>query len=216
MKVKVITVATYESPGLKMLKKSMDKHHLDYHILCRGEKWRGFGMKVIETVKYLKSLTHDYTHFIFVDAYDVVFLGDMDRIEARYRALDGGVIFSGEKGCWPDPGKAEQYPGNPSAWRYLNSGSYMAPIQDFLEFVSHYDISDEVDDQRYFTNIFLQNYTGDKIKIDSKCMLFQSIAFEEPRDFELTDSLRNSKHGTEPLIIHGNGRTNMSKIYNLI
>ena len=213
MKVKVITIATYDGLGLAMLKKSMYDNNIDYVVLGQGESWKGYGMKIIETVNYLKHLSAEYTHFMFVDAYDTYFLDNMKKVEEVYRNnWNDKIVFSTEKACWPNPEKSILYPLCTSPWQYLNSGGYMAPVATFLHFISHYKpVEYTDDDQAYYTDLFLSG----GIELDSECRMWQSIAFEADGDFSYNGKLKNNFTSSEPIIIHGNGRTLMDKIYKL-
>lgn len=229
MRIKVITVATHDGPGLKALRKSMDRLSIDYTVLGLGETWRGFGMKVILTRNYLRDLqdasgNRFYTHFIFVDGNDTLFLKPI----THYK---GGIIFSTEKNCWPDAEKAAYYhPGRfkdddaynkymqdrarKSPWMFLNSGAYIAPISEYLAMVDQYPIDYADDDQRYFTNIYL---TSDKIRLDTECRIFQSYAFCAPDDFTIRpNKVINNHTKTAPAVIHFNGKCIDPKIYAMI
>lgn len=207
MRIKVITVASHESEGLATLRKSAANHRMDLTVLGLGQGWRGFGSKIILTYEYLKTLT-DYTHFIFVDAYDTLFLHPVT-------AAPDYILFSCEKHKWPDANI--EYPmrtGVWTPWKYLNSGSYIAPIKDYLELIEANSVNFADDDQRYFTSLYINS---DKIKLDTQCRLFQSYAFLQPGDFTLTpDSLHNNITGTDPAIIHFNGKCLEPKIYAMI
>lgn len=215
MKTKVVTVATHNAPGLEKLIKSCKKFDIDLTILGMDEEWTGFSKKIRDTYNYAKSIQEDYTHILFVDAYDIIFLDTLSTIESEYLFwYKDLIVFSAEKGCWPDAGLAASYPVSTSSWNYLNSGSYIAPIPAFIDMVDKYVLKPAHDDQAYFTNIFL----NDKIiTLDYNCILFQSTAFAGEDDFTYTeDSLINNKQHTSPLIAHGNGKTPMDKIFNLI
>lgn len=204
MKIKVISVGTQETSGLKAMRQSAIRHGMDLTVLGLGEPWRGFGMKIILTAEYLKTL-EGYTHFIFIDAYDTLFLKPII-------TYPGGIIFSTEKHKWPNP--SAPYPPTDKVWAYLNSGSYIAPVINFLEIVEKNPVKYEDDDQGYFTNLYLK---GEPIELDTECALFQSYAFEQPGDFALSDGLlTNNITKTKPAIIHFNGKCQNQKIYNMI
>jgi hypothetical protein len=206
MRLKVITVATHDNHGLQMLRKSLDLGGMDYVILGLGEPWHGFGTKIILTRDYLRTLT-GYTHFIFVDAYDTVFLKPITDYE-------GGIIFSTEKNCWPDVDKAKEYPVTAGPFRYLNSGCYIAPIDEYLQLTDQFPVDYTDDDQRYFTNIYLK--TG-AIKLDNDCKLFQSYAFTDQNDLTiLPDKVINKHSQSEPAVIHFNGKCFDPKIYAML
>src|SRR6478752_3200455 len=205
-KIKVITVATQDNHGLQMLRKSLDLAGMDYTVLGMGEPWRGFGTKIILTRDYLRTLT-GYTHFIFVDAYDTVFLKPITDCE-------GGIIFSTEKNCWPDIDKAKEYPKTEGPFRYLNSGCYIAPIDVFLQLIDQFPVDYVDDDQRYFTNIYLMT---DKIKLDTDCNIFQSYAFTDHNDLAIEPGKVINKHSqSEPAVIHFNGKCFDPKIYAML
>lgn len=204
MRLKVITVATQENYGLKMLRRSLDLAGMDYTVLGIGESWRGFGTKVILTRQYLRTL-EGYTHFIFVDAYDTLFLKPITDYE-------GGIIFSSEKNCWPDYNAP--YPESKAIFRYLNSGCYIAPIDEYLALTDQFPIDYSDDDQRYFTNIYLKS---GKIKLDTDCRLFQSYAFTDHNDLTLYhNKIINNHSQSEPAAIHFNGKCLDPKVYSMI
>lgn len=214
MKTKVITVATNEAEGLERLKNSCAIHDIDLEILGMGNSWMGFGSKIIWTKEYLEIL-EGYTHFIFIDAYDVLFFEKLEEIEYLYEEFyKDKILFSGEKGCYPDWDLMSVYPEADSEWKYLNSGSYMAPIDSFLKLFEKYPVKFSDDDQRYFTNIFLND---NKIILDTKCIIFQSIAFQANDDFIFSaNKVINNKTKSMPSIVHGNGRTDLTKFYSLL
>lgn len=214
MKTKVITVATMMLPGLERLKESCENFGIDLEVLGMDTQWKGFGTKILLTKEYLEKL-EGYTHFIFIDAYDVLFINTLKNIEREYNLFyPDKIVFSAEKGCWPDAGLAGSYPETDSEWKYLNSGSYMAPIQPFLELLNQYPVKYQEDDQLYFTKIFLNS---DKIVLDVNCDLFQSVAFEVEGDLKVAKTkVINNKRFSFPMIIHGNGKTPLDKFLPLI
>ena len=203
-KIKVVTVATRETPELKALIRSAKSNGMDLTVLGLGEKWQGFGTKIILTRDYLQTL-EGYTHFIFVDAYDVLFLKPITELPNK-------ILFSAEKACYPDWNKAELYPPNKSQWKYLNSGTYSAPIKEYLELIANNPVTFDVDDQRYFTDIFLKG----GIELDYNCKLFQSFAFSADADFTITDTITNNLTNTQPSIIHFNGKCLDKNIYKMV
>jgi hypothetical protein len=213
MRTVVITVATKEDEGLDRLKYSLERKGIDLVILGKKSRWKGFGTKIILLQQYLKLLA-GYTHFIFVDAYDVIFLDGLENIEKIYDArFQDQIVFSTEKNCWPDPTLANSYPENESLYKYLNSGSYMAPIEKFLNLLKEYSVGYADDDQLFFTNVFLKG----NITLDYNCEIFQCYSFIAEGEFEYKSGrLINKNTGTEPSIIHGNGRTDMTKIIDLL
>jgi lysyl hydroxylase/galactosyltransferase/glucosyltransferase/procollagen-lysine,2-oxoglutarate 5-dioxygenase len=74
----------------------------------------------------------------------------------------------------------------------------------------------EDDDQRWYTDTYLNLINQcDWIGLDY-CNMFQSIAFESEGDFEIRyGRLYNKITHTFPMFIHGNGKTDMTKFYAL-
>ena len=208
-RIKVITVATQDTPHLQALIRSAKRCGMDLTVLGLGETWQGFGMKVILTREYLKTL-EGYTHFIFVDAYDTLFLKHIAEVPDY-------LFFSTEKHCWPDASKAKLYPEAKSIWKYLNSGVYSAPINQWLEITDKFQVNYGDDDQAYFTNIFIQSCHSVLaiFELDYNCTLFQSYAFKSDTDFTISETLTNNITKTQPAIIHFNGKCHEQKIYNM-
>lgn len=216
MKTKIVTVATRPDPGLDILIESMEKFGLDYVVLGQNQQWKGFGTKIILLAKYLAKISAEYTHVIFVDAYDVIFLSGIEEIEKHYvNNWSDKIVFSAELNCWPCAELADQYPPSDSLWRYLNSGSYIAPISRLLDLFKTYPPTYEMDDQLYFTKILLDQQCS--MLLDTECILFQTTAFCYNNEYGAEQGrLINNMKGTKPVIIHGNGRTPMDKVYELL
>jgi hypothetical protein len=200
MRVKAITVYSHESPRLEALRLSAAKSGVE--LMAIQTSWKGFGTKIIELRNYLKTIQGEYTHFIFVDAYDTLFL--------KYPQIPDKILFSTEKHKWPDVNAA--YQETNEAWPYLNSGCYCAPIDAYLELTEKYPCEYDIDDQRYFTNIYLND---NKIELDTKCEIFQSYAFESEGDFTL-NPFKNNVNNTSASVIHFNGKCYNEYFYNMI
>lgn len=200
-RIKVITVATRETKELRALQRSAARCNMDFTVLGLCEPWLGFGMKVIYTRDYLSRLS-GYTHFIFVDAYDTLFLKHIAEVPDC-------ILFSTEKNCWPNP--AALYPESKAIWKHLNSGIYSAPIEAYKALIDSNPIVNSVDDQGYFTGLYLAG-NG---KLDIECSLFQSYAFKADTDFTIGDTFVNNVTGSQPSIIHFNGKCHDETIYNM-
>ena len=86
-------------------------------------------------------------------------------------------------------------------------------MEDFMKLFEQNPVRFEDDDQRWYTDRFLERRSS--ISLDY-CNIFQSVAFEVEGDFTLTyNRLYNNKTHTFPMFIHGNGKTDMTKFYQL-
>jgi len=217
MKVKLLTVCTDPSnEALQILKYSLEKYVWDYEVLVAPE-WKGFGTKLLTIYDYLQ--TSDIDAFFFCDAYDCAVLGDMD--EALYNIqLHYGfdkMVFGAERGCWPEGAYECHYePKLDHGFNYLNSGVYYSPKDKFLSLMNRNTPQYSDDDQLYFTKEYL---FGDKenIVLDQNCEVFQCYSFIDDGDYLYHNyRLENMKTESLPVIVHGNGRADLSPIYKMI
>ena len=206
--MKAISVASREVET-QILEKSLAKFGWDYKIIIC--EWKGFGTKIIELYKYLKTL-EGHTHFVFTDAYDTCVMGSPDEI--KIKDFDG-IILSAEKNCWPDVNLIGKYPIVDNDWKFVNSGGIMGSIQTFIKIYESDIPNYDSDDQRWWTKQFLKH---PNIHLDSDCEIFQSIAFANQTDFgwQYPNRIYNNITHTFPIFIHGNAKTDMTQVYERI
>lgn len=193
--------------GWLKLEKSLKQHGWSYHPIVR--EWKGFGTKVIGLYEYLCST--DIHEFMYLDAYDNYCIASPH--EFRFKKKDYPMIVSSEKGCYPDTHKMGMFPVVNHEWKFLNSGQVYGNKEHFINVYNSNPPRFEDDDQRWYTDRYLA--MPDKIGLDY-CNIFQSVAFEIEGDFTLTyNRLYNNKTHTFPMFIHGNGKTDMTKFYQL-
>ncbi len=71
------------------------------------------------------------------------------------------------------------------------------------------------DDQWYFSMQYL--FGRWPINLDNNCDVFQCYSFIEDGDYTVAEKrVLNNKTGTMPLFFHGNGKTDMTKINELL
>jgi len=185
----------------------------------------------IMTMLY-KGLLHlkkeGYTHVIYSDAADTYFLKSFEPGDS--------LLISAEKACFPDGELAEVYPKTLTPWKYVNAGNWCGPIDFAIEFFERYKLNSHqgkhANGQREWHHAFLQSQKDNlNIHLDYQCLFMQSIAFEDPGDFSILidrklqewptvvndyPKIINNITKSQPCVFHGNGRTNMDWIYNLI
>ncbi|MGL4791572.1 MAG: glycosyltransferase domain-containing protein [Anaerotignaceae bacterium] len=150
--------------------------------------------------------------FIYLDAYDNYCIAPPDEFNYKHRG-GTGLIISTEKGCYPDIQNMGKFPSVPHEWKYLNSGQIYGRRDVFMNLYEQNPVQFEDDDQRWYTERYLEKRSS--ISLDY-CNIFQSVAFEVEGDFTLTyNRLYNNKTHTFPMFIHGNGKTDMTKFYQL-
>lgn len=207
MKIKTVTVSNLPSMTFE-LSRSMIKYNIDNEIIYCD--WEGFYTKISETYNFCKTLK-GYDYILFVDAHDVIFKGDIKTIIEKINTFpEHDCIFSTEKACWPNTELALKYKKSPYPWNYLNSGSYLFKIDKFLQIIEENKPFIGMDDQLYFTELYLDN----KINciLDVECKIFQSVAFEDNNDFSIENGvIKNNITNSFPIVIHGNGKTDLTK-----
>lgn len=210
--MRIITVASHlDVKGLEDLIESLQKFKHDFDIIVT--EWRGFGTKIIEVYQYFKQ-NPDVQELIFVDAYDVLFLSDAKEIEEKIKDKTK-MLMSVEKACYPKSELAVKYPETKSEWKYINSGTYYAPREVFMKIVENNYPQFSDDDQLYMTLEFLKN--PNDFVLDYDCEVFQCYSFIAEDDYEYKDNrVYNKKTNSIPSIIHGNGRTDLSKVLKLL
>ena len=212
MKLLTLTmVSDLNNPGFLRLKKSLDYFGYDYRVIHnKNASQGGSGHPVV--ANWLKENRDDYTHFLFSDGFDTLALGPPSEVIERYKDHDYW-LYSSEKACYPRSDWADLHEPCETPWRFINGGQFIVPIDLHLAIVERGKRGYE-NDQEWGMDNFL--FRKDKIKIDTNCDIFQTIAFEAGDDFTYEETrLFNNKTRTYPTFVHGNGKTDMSKVYQL-
>jgi hypothetical protein len=210
--MKLLTVATdVSNKKLHDLMASADKFGWNLEVIVT--EWKGFGTKLIETYNHLKK-NSQITEFIFVDAYDVIALSSPQEVIEKIKDRTK-MLISVEKNCWPNSELASQYPKTDSEWKYINSGSYYSPSKLFIDMIEANPPFYIDDDQLWLTNRFLNN-PNDKV-LDYDCEVFQAYSFIADDDFGYKNKrLQNLKTKSQPVLIHSNGKTDDTKVLDLL
>lgn len=133
------------------------------------------------------------------------------------------ILYSTEKAIWPPvPELIEAWNEQPkeTPWCYLNGGGYCGPAELIVAFFERYGLNSqpsEANGQWQQAQAYMQSIKdGFPIKLDQRCTEFQTIGFADPGDFSSENGiLTNNRTGTQPAVIHGNGRTPMGWVYGI-
>lgn len=220
-KIVFITTTSPNKPeGFNQLIRSLIFNNWEYHVIEHA--WKGFGDKILETYQFLKNHP-EIDKFIYSDAWDSFCFASPEEVLGKMLNWDE-IIFSAECACYPHPELADKYPSCLTPWKYLNGGSWICTNKRFCEMVEHHGTTSDENDQVYSTRVFLFHNDG-RIKLDYSCSIFQTLAFAGPDDFgtylhykndQEYHRIVNNRTSTLPCFVHGNGRTPMDHIYNLI
>lgn len=134
------------------------------------------------------------------------------------------ILYSTEKAIWPPVEElkdAWEHHPKASHWAYLNGGGYAGPAELITEYFERYGLTKHLGDangQWQQAVAYLRAKSdGFPIDLDQDCNEFQTIGFTAPEDFSCKQGiLINNWTGTTPALIHGNGRTPMQWVYDLM
>jgi hypothetical protein len=218
-KIFLATVSTKQHPNLERFIKSAKKHGFNPKILGLHEKktykdpliGKGeFGMKLRYLYKYSKSLRADDI-VLFTDAWDVLIIGDCEKVYKDYKSFNKDIVFGGETiyGVFYDIFNifnifkldlSKPFP-------CLNAGVIVGragAIRDLIQKYTEKTIDDSVDDQILWRKIYLEN--RDKITIDSKAKLVLNTCLTSKNNYVYEDNIFTYKGtNTQPSIIHAQG-----------
>lgn len=216
MKIKTLTFCSNQAiEGAQRSFESTTRLGFDREIvpLVNFNKW---GCLVDDVEPWCRLNRDKYTHVLYQDAWDTLALGSFDELVSK---IPPGIKFFGstEKACFPDPELAAQYPPSDSKWRYVNGGLWLAEIDYWLQLCEEVPMNGKIDQLWLAERYIEKKALGDPVALDTYCDIFQSIAFEDKEDFAVTRDGRvyNRKTGSLPVIIHGNGKTDMQWIYDI-
>jgi hypothetical protein len=162
---------------------------------------------------YLAGL-HDRDELVvFTDAYDALFIRGEAYIESAYAAFGERIVFSAEPNSWPLGAIGFTLHAAPPADRfpYLNSGGYIGPAADLLDFYVRYP-APPTDRFEVLTRLRAHGYDPDRrfgwsdqyhwtliqhlepaaIGLDHDAALFECYAAPNP-DINLREMLRDAE-----------------------
>lgn len=226
MKDTIVLTAIYsEFWGTKHFRDSCKRVGLEVHnVFPPGAHYQGNGIIYQYFYQAFLDLKDKYKTVIYSDGADTIF-------QKAFVPPTNKIIYSVEKAIWPplphlkllydvwySDFKRKDVAWIP--WRYLNGGNWCGPIDLLIEFYDRYgfrDLKGDINGQREQAEAFMKaDADGFPIVFDHKCEYFQTIAFEHTGDFNLAEdgkTLINNITSTIPCVLHGNGRTDMTPIY---
>lgn len=196
----VVTYIYRETEGTKRMAASVAKQGYELAVVRAGENPKDI-MKALYECYKRAATGHDY--LIYADAADTYFQRPVN-VPKDY------ILYSTEKQCFPFPDWANKYRGiGFTPWKYLNNGLMCGPSKLIVEYFERYGLNDIAQNaqaaamEAYFKAVS----DGFPVSLDFMCEEFQSVAFEEPGEFEFDGMLRNLITKTTPAVLHGNGLT---------
>jgi hypothetical protein len=192
--------------------------------LWPGRNWREipWWRKSEAQARFVREHAGEYTHFLFCDAYDILFAAGWDEILRKYEALKSPIVFGTERFCWPKPESARLYPPSPYKTRFLNAGMWLATTEYALKLaeVLAARARENADpariekqcDSGICVDLFLSRQLP--IELDRTCSLLyccnldslDHLAFDQGR-------IKAVETGENPCLFHGNGDAPIQRLY---
>lgn len=226
---KVIAFGTDKQAYFNLFKESCERNSIEPVILGWGEKWVGYGKKLVTIRNYIKNLP-EKEMIIIVDPFDVIFLSGLDEIEYKFNKLScdflcgalnlgklAGAIYNYE---FNTTGK--KLPVTPTNYNFLNTGTWIsrAGFAQYLidELVDKFHMIDTSMDQQLLTSVYVQKLYN--VDIDWRCEIFHNLLFKDfitrradLKDLKFIDGrVINTASGLRPSIIHASGNTKMREL----
>ena len=207
-----ITISTKSHPILQKLIQKVQQNGEHIEVLGEQENrvigWENqqrFGIKLREVADYLKRphLKPDDI-ILFTDAYDIAYFGTKNELIERYLKLSYPIVFGCENECHPDPQKSVLYTKTDVEFPYLNSGMFIGRVYALRKCIETYKYNDTDDDQRWWTNQYLEN--PDLITLDYENTIFLNTSGFHRHFFmfDIENSIAIYKNNN-PLFVHVNG-----------
>jgi hypothetical protein len=212
----IVTNIFTPNNNTKQTVESFERH--GYEVAINGAPFVGNGQVLRDMLACYKRAITGHEMFAYSDGADTF-------CQRRFEIPKDHILYSTEKACYPHPEIAKQYKATKSKWKYLNGGGYGGPLKLIIEFFEKYGLDKLPNDANGQHEQMLAYLAAEKdgfpIKLDTKCTVFQTMAFADPSEFEvdlLMESpgsevkkvLRNFKTNTIPAILHFNGLTDQS------
>ncbi|KAI6647973.1 Procollagen-lysine,2-oxoglutarate 5-dioxygenase 3 [Oopsacas minuta] len=231
LKLKVVTVATDETDGLKRLRRSAEVYDLDLTVTGLGIEWQGGDVARFagggHKVNILKEKLEEWrdepnTVIMFTDAYDVILTANAETILKKFLEFECKLVFAAEPFLWPDLGLERYYPQTRLGYKYLNSGGFIGYAQDVWNIVNDKPIGNDEDDQLFYSVIYVDKREQYDMRLDHRSHIFQNLngAFGDVElEFRDNDTvLLNKLYQTYPAMVHGNGasKNNLNNLGNYL
>jgi len=193
-------------PRYIALEKSLIRKGMKFFHYMESLPWRW-----MRTVEWEMEVcrAHPKDHFIFVDTFDYLFVGEKDIVASILLKQD--LLFSCDAGDEPYPSKhLAMYwgMGGGSKWIWINgvgpSGKGEAICDSIRYGQTHFEIADSETDQTFWSNVYLDGWG----LADRNCELTQTLLHAKEGELGIKDGrFHNHVTGSDPQFLHASGRT---------
>ena len=236
--MKLITYATHDSGYFRALELSSQKNGFQLIVLGFNKKWEGFTQKIIDIIEYLKEFENKDEIICFVDGFDCIVLGTADEMLIKYKNTNSDKILFAADTDSPFTylifGKVNDRDAG-TTYNRLNSGCYIGKVKEILNLLTNlcnlFECKVESNDQTLITLYY--DKCVDCLNIDFNRNLFYNLQNLDTLNWQyltITNTYNSVKaplsnkyyklendriildNGNKPIILHGNGNTNMDLI----
>jgi len=212
MKLLAFTASFYDKDyDSKLEKLTYTCEALDIDLVTYGhhEFFSFYDSKIVKMGMLLNNFKDKYTHCLYTDTADSLFLTGMDEIITKYLKFNSKLVVSGERNCHPFGHLADKFPQAPTSYRFMNPGNFIGEIEYMLFVINQLKAFRhlQTDDQGHWAEAYLAGRIPE-LTIDHQCELFQTMSDRELGiDVEILPNgrVRNIETKSYPCIIHFNG-----------
>jgi hypothetical protein len=189
-------------------------HGYDYRLHV-DPLWIGWPSKIWHYLDLvLNAPTEGATHYMFVDAADVVPLVGPDELLTLWKQeFNHPWVYCGEVNIWsPNLFQPEEYPTPPGMFRYLNAGICIGEVEHMKKWWSEWmrpPASMPESDQDWLHGKLMAHWP-DAFILDQGCQLFQCMCAADPIMEIEPGYAYNTVTWTEPKVLHFNGGTDIT------
>lgn len=214
----VCTVANYQCDNLDYLLTSGRHFGIEVKVIGLDRPFPNNFTKLYRMQEYLRTLPPNDI-VLFIDAFDVLLLGDAPTILSRYYEFETPCLFSAERRLYPRSSIKDlkiPYPKAETSFIYLNSGGYIGRVAH-VQWMINEIIADRYtipwrrfrrlrSDQFHCHRFFVQN--PHLIKLDHHNKIFLTLSDVQREELRISIDKKEvfvKETGGYPLVIHGNG-----------
>lgn len=210
--MEVITYATHNKHYYLNMLESSKKFNFDVTVLGYNTEWKGFRDKPLNLYNHLKEIDDQEKYIIFVDAFDVLFCRDSEKLleDFKNNYNEDDIVFNGEtlsnsyyvNKKWLEDYKPKEIDKN-NKYSYLNSGVFLGKIKNIVKMLKNLLDEGIENDQKAVMELYNQKKFN--ICIDKKCILFSTFSSMNNDLIFKNNKIFNKHTKTYPYIIHGPG-----------
>ena len=197
-KFKVFTITTDEDKVERLLNSAVKLEiPLDVQVVTPKGYERFINLKHLYIYEaMIKAWTEGFNNFMFVDAWDTVFVGPIP----SGPMITDKLWFGAEKNCYPDESIKSRYLTPCSGpFPYLNSGVIWGRVEKYLERCPIWSGHDQ--------EMWTKEYLNGGIHLDHSAAVVLNLHSTRPDDLSrFPDGVRYNPTGTWPCVLHGNGK----------